>query len=137
MDFNLEQFVEDYVQALRDNDSAALISLISNLPDTSVKADALAGVIAALEADPEVAATASSALDSLKAAQETISKIEANVGADIDVLAPSIKMSDPVVAAIDADMAEEGFEPVEVDEVAEEAMPVKEVYQEEYDKVEA
>ena len=123
MDFNVEQFVEDYVKALRDNDSGALIALISSLPDTEVKAAALAGVITAIEADEALIGTASSALASLKTAQETIDKVEANVGADIEVPAPSIKLSDPVVAAIAADMAEEGFEPVEVEsEVADEVV---------------
>ena len=100
MEFNLETFVESYTTALKANDTNEIVNLIGELKTDENKSAGLAGVIAALEADPELAEVAATALKGLKEiagkrdeAAETIAELaaeEPNLSAEVEVAAPAI-----------------------------------------------
>jgi len=100
---DLEKFVEAYLEALKTLDTDKILALIDTLETDEDKAAAFQATIKALEADEELLKDNPKMLETLefvkKVAEDMASKDgakdEANTAAEVEVAAPSIKMTDP------------------------------------------
>lgn len=99
MEFKLEEFVKDYLEALKSLDSDKIMKLIDSLESDEQKIEALAGVITALEADKELIENNPKMLETLEfvkgvIAQRKEAKEDNTTKAEAVVEAPSITTTD-------------------------------------------
>lgn len=105
MEFNLETFVKDYIEALKELDSTRILALIDTLTDEQ-RVEAFDGVIKALEADENLLKDNPKMLETLEFVKQVaidrnaaVKETNPEVTAEVRVKEPTASTAVPTVKA--------------------------------------